>query len=156
MAYQPYNYNPLYPNGYGTQNYIQQPYMQPQATQQTGSLIEVRYAKYEEAKHFLITEPGKKMLFIITDKPMMIFKATDGMGISSTEEYKTQKIDNIPTDSKTLEFDPKEFAKTSDLNGFVKEETFNAKFDEFSKVFLKQIDDLSNKINSVEVNKDAK
>lgn len=156
MAYQPYNYNP-YQNTYGQPLYPQQQYIQPQPTQQGGSLIEVRYAKYEEAMPFLVTEPNKKILFIITDKPMMVFKATDSMGISTTEQYKTEKVDNVSTETKTLEFDPKDYAKTSDLNGFINEETLNAKLDQFNKEFSKKIDDLSRKIKIKEIlNEEAK
>lgn len=113
--------------------------------------MEVRYAKYEEAVPYLVTEPNKKMLFIITDKPMMIFKATDVMGISTTEYYKTEKVDNLSTETKSPEFDPKEFVRMKDLSQFINEETLNAKFDEFTKTFTKQIDDLSRKIKIKEI-----
>lgn len=137
MAYQPYNYNP-YQNTYGQPLYPQQPYIQPQQTQPVGSLIEVRYAKYEEAMPFLVTEPNKKILFIITDKPMMVFKATDGMGISTTEQYKTQKIDNSTEETKTLDFDPKDYAKKEDL-------------DKLIKSIDKQISDLTRRVKIKEI-----
>lgn len=155
MAYPPYNYNP-YQNGYGQPlypqtQYPQQAYMQTQQTKQGGSMIEVRYAKYEEAMPFLITEPDKKILFIITDKPMMVFKATDGMGISTTEQYETKKIDGSTAEPKAIEFNPKEYVKISDLKDFINEETLNKKLKEFNDSISKQIKDISTKMKIKEI-----
>ena len=134
------NYN-MYPNNYGqvlypqNQNFIQQ-------NQNPNMLIEVKYAKYDEAIQFLLTEPNKKILFIITDKAMMIFKSTDSMGISTTEMYKTEKIDNGTNETKTLSFNPDEFVKTDDLNN---------RLEDLNKSISKQIDDLSRKIRIKEI-----
>lgn len=110
-------------NGYQSPYNQSIPYMQPQySMQQTrGSGIEVVYATEAEATTHLV-DAGKKMLFIITDKPMMIFKATDMLGFSTIERYKTEKVSENTTDDKTLENDIKNCVKLEDLKGYLKVE----------------------------------
>lgn len=136
------NYN-TYPSNYGQVLYPQnQNYIQQNMNPNPNMLIEVKYAKYDEAIPFLVTEPNKKILFIITDKQMMIFKSTDSMGISTTEMYKTEKIDNETNETKALSFNPDEFVKTDDLNN---------RLEDLNKSIAKQIDDLSRKIKIKEI-----
>ena len=134
MSYPTYNYNPLYPNQYAQPN----SYMQ---IQQPTNTIEVRYVKENEATDF-IPEINKKIFFFITDKKMAIFKATDMMGFTTTKKYKMEEMEDLSSEAKTVEFDPKEFVKTSDLQGFVKEDVLNSKIDALTR----QITDLSNQI----------
>lgn len=149
MAYQPYNYNPMYSNGYNTQNYGQPQYAQAQPTfqPQPSSLLfnEVKFANENEVNSFC-PNPNQRVLLFDTDNNVFRIKYADTFGKTTTETYKFEKVDNLSRPNTSLEFDPKEFVKTSDLDGFIKEETLNAKFNEFSKAFTKQIDELSKKI----------
>ena len=75
MAGYPYN-NYNYQSPYG-QNFVQPQY------QNRGIGIDVMYATEAEATTYLV-EAGKKIMFILTDKPMAIIKGTDGLGFSKS------------------------------------------------------------------------
>ena len=122
----------------------QQMNYQPQQPQGTG--IEVVYATESEAINYLVPI-GKKMLFIITDKPKCIFKATDGLGYSTSDHYKMEKLPNNPTEEQKQE----NFVKPDDLKGFVTAESFNSKIAEISQ----QIEDIK-KIKMQTFNKENK
>lgn len=144
MAYQPYNYNPLYPNNYGTPTYQQ--YQQPQPT----LFNEVKYANENEVNSFC-PNPNQRVLLFDTDNNVFRIKYADSFGKTTTETYEFKKVDNLSSKPLLPEFDPKDFVKQGDLTGFINEETLNAKFDEFNKAISKKIDDLSRKIKIKEI-----
>lgn len=160
MAYQPFNYNPMYPNAFGQQNYVQPQYQQTNYQPQSSVLFnEVKYANENEVNSFC-PNPNQRVLLFDTDNNIFRIKYADSFGKTTTETYKFEKVDNNTTNVKTLEFDPKDFATKEDLNGFIKEEKLNSKLDEFNKTITKQIDELTKQIKIKEIlaggNKDEK
>lgn len=137
-------YGPMFQNAYNPQPYqsVQQN-MQQQNPQQNRTGIEVMYATESEATSFLV-EPNRKILFIITDKPMSIFKATDAMGISTTKRYKMEELNETPTETAKTEIDTKEFVKQEDFKDLSKkieimQKEYNKKFDEIQKGVIGKI-----------------
>ena len=121
--------------GYQQPLTYQQPIYQPPTTQQNRTNIEVIFATEKEAEAFIVPV-GKKVLFVFNDKPMIMFKSTDMMGYSNIERYKTQKVENLSTETQTNEFNPEIF---------VKQEDFNNRFAEMSK----QVEELNNKMKMI-------
>ncbi len=148
MAYPTYTgYTPSYQSQFNQPTYPQPQYssipQNPQQMNRTG--IEVMYATESEATNYLV-EPNRKILFIVTDKPMQIFKATDAMGISTSKRYKMEEMNNLSTETQTSEFDPKEFVKRNDLNGFVTSDALDKRISSLSDTISKQIEDVKKSI----------
>lgn len=123
-------------NNYGTYMGYQQPIYQPQPqVQQPRANVDVIFATEKEAEAFIVPV-GKKVLFVFNDKPMIMFKSTDMMGYSSIERYKTQKVENLSTETQTTNFNPEIF---------VKQEDFNNRFSEIAK----QVEELNNKMQMI-------
>lgn len=150
-------YTPTYQSQFNQPIYPQPQYatMPQNQSQMSRTGIEVMYATESEATNYLV-EPNRKILFIITDKPMQIFKATDSMGISTSKRYKTEEMNNLSTEAQTPEFDPKEFVKHDDLNGFVTNEMLENKISSVTSTISKQIDDIKKSIKIQEILKGDK
>lgn len=150
-------YTPSYQSQFNQPIYPQPQYNNmPQAqSQMSRTGIEVMYATESEATNYLV-EPNRKILFIITDKPMQIFKATDSMGISTSKRYKTEEMNNLSTDTQTAEFDPKEFVKQGDLKPFVTSEVLDGKISSLSETITKQLDEIRKSIKIQEILKGDK
>lgn len=117
-----------YPN-YGQRNFMQpqQPMGQPQTQVQQQpmqpTMPTLCYAKMEEAKPYIITNPNSSILFIDKNAKKALLKSTDN-GCTSYSQY----FDFVETDENgnplqrqepTPQVDFGQFAKKEELNGFV-------------------------------------
>ena len=120
-----YSYNPY--QNYGYQPSYQQPQQVVQNQQQyqqqympTTSVPfnEVRFATLKEAEAYIVV-PNTKVMFMDRDNSVFYIKSADSLGKSTLEGYKYTPMDNSPTESVSLDFDPKDFVKTDDLKNYL-------------------------------------
>lgn len=132
MAYNPYgNYGygmyPQYNANMGYQNF-QQPTMQsPMAQQQMVQpqnqsaelpFSEMLFGTLKEAEGYIVA-PNKSVCFVNNALGEIYVKSADGMGNPSFKTYKLANSTNSSTETKTTEFNPKEYLKKEDLVGIV-------------------------------------
>ena len=120
-----YSYNPY--QNYGYQPSYQQPQQVVQSQQQyqqqympTTSVPfnEVRFATLKEAEAYIVV-PNTKVMFMDRDNSVFYIKSADSLGKSTLEGFKYTRLDNSPSESVSLDFDPKDFVKTQDLNKYL-------------------------------------
>lgn len=161
MAYSQYQ-NPMWqqqqPYQY-QQNFIPQPqqFGQPQNQLKINNLgiTEIRMANEQEATSHIV-EPNQRILFVIGNKSLFCIKSADSLGNSTIEWFKYDKVDNNTNQYQKQEFDPKEFVKKEDINGFVSNEKLENTIKSISDTFTKKIDEINKKIKIQDILKEDK
>ena len=122
-----YSYNPYQNYGmYQQPSYQSQQMTQPQMVQNQQQYMpssslpfnEVRFATLKEAEAYIVV-PNTKVMFMDRDNSVFYIKSADSLGKSTLEGYKYTPMDNSPSESVSLDFDPKDFVKTQDLNNYL-------------------------------------
>ena len=126
-----------YPN-YGQRNYMQpqQPMAQPQMQQAQQPMQPILptlcYAKMEEAKPYIITNPNSSMLFIDKNAKKALLKSTDNV-CNSYSQY----FDFVETDENGNALQRQEPTPQVDFSQFVTISQYNEMLDEIQA--LKQV-----------------
>lgn len=150
MAYNPYGtygygMYPQYNANMGYQNF-QQPTMQsPMAQQQMVQpqnqnndipFSEMHFGNLKEAEAYIVA-PMKSVCFVNNALGEIYVKSADNMGNPSFKTYKQVGVENNPSNTQTLEIDPKELVRKSDLSDFAT---------------IKDLNNFANKQNVEEIN----
>ncbi len=130
MNYGNYGYTPTYQS------------QQRQMTTRAG-YTDVIYATEQQAE-MEIVYPNNKVLFLITDKPMLITKSSDINGFMTIEKY---NIEKIPNGNENTQYKANDGVKTQDLSQFITSDKMDEKLKEFKTDFDKKLADLKKSIS---------
>lgn len=96
-----YNYYGNQPYYQPQQNYnYQNNYQTPQTPQ--SNIDWIRVNTIDEAERVQVM-PGQKKWIMLANEPIFVLRVADNMGLTTTEAYRFEKIDNVET-SKTQEY----------------------------------------------------